>query len=153
MGLFDNHNLELRSLLKQLQTQEQHTQRLIANLQRQEKSLQNQIIAIARDVQIWNTRIKDAKAAKRIESARTAADKEAALRREGDRLWRQMEEKKKRLMQAQKLLVQIYQKRQQVLAQADNFPGYQTGYNNVEQEFDRLEIEFELEQLKQNLGL
>ena len=153
MGLFDNPNLELRSLLKQLQIQEQHTQRLIANLQRQEESLQNQIIAIARDVQIWNTRIKDAKAAQRIESDRTAVDKEAALRREGDRLWRQMEETKKRLMEAQKLLVKIYHKRQQVLAKADNFPGYQTGSNNVEQEFQRLEIDSELEQLKRNLGL
>ncbi|MBC6417677.1 MAG: hypothetical protein GDA44_02235 [Prochloron sp. SP5CPC1] len=149
MGIFDNPNLESRYLLKQLQTQEQHTQRLIANLQRQEKSFQNQIIAIAKDVKIWNNRIKEAKAAKRIESARTAADKEAALRREGARLWRQMEDTKKRLMEAQKLLVKIYQKRQQVKAKADNFPGS----NNVQQEFEQLEIDSELEQLKRNIGL
>ena len=49
--LRDNPHLELQALEEQLREQEQDTTKLIARLQLEEKSLQNQILAIANDIQ------------------------------------------------------------------------------------------------------
>ncbi len=173
MGLFDNPNLELQALLVQLQKQEQNAQRLIAELQLEEKKLQQQIITVAKDIQTWNARIQKAKAAKRMDLANAALEKETALRREGERLWQQMEAIKKRLVKAKELLVQIKQKSQEVRAKAANVGSSKTtsnfhytntntrvdssqsttGVDDVERDFQRWEIETELEEMKRNLGL
>lgn len=134
MGLFDdlnrflenrleefirnNPHLELEALEEQLREQEEDTLRLIADLQRQEKNLQDEILSIAQDIQLWHTRIDKAKAAGRQDLAQAAQEREAALLRQGNQRWGQMEGLKQRITQAKELQRQIQVRRQEVRAKA-----------------------------------
>lgn len=134
MGLFDdlnrflenrleefirnNPHLELEALEEQLREQEEDTLRLIADLQRQEKNLQDEILSIAQDIQLWHTRIDKAKTAGRQDLAQAAQEREAALLRQGNQRWGQMEGLKQRITQAKELQRQIQVRRQEVRAKA-----------------------------------
>lgn len=134
MGLFDdlnrflenrleefirnNPHLELEALEDQLREQEEDTLRLIADLQRQEKNLQDEILSIAQDIQRWHTRIDKAKTAGRQDLAQAAQEREAALLRQGNQRWGQMEGLKQRITQAKELQRQIQVRRQEVRAKA-----------------------------------
>ncbi|NJO71660.1 MAG: TIGR04376 family protein, partial [Oscillatoriales cyanobacterium RM1_1_9] len=99
MGLFDDFSrfledrlddflkahphLELQALEEQLREQEEGTLRLIADLQRQEQSLQDEILRIAKDIQRWHERVTKAKSANRPDLAQSAEEREAELLRHG----------------------------------------------------------------------
>ncbi len=175
--LRNNPHLELQAIEEQLREQEQDTQRLILELQRKEKSLQDEILSLAQDIQVWHGRIGKAEAAGRQDLAEAAKEREAALLRQGNQLWGQMEGTKQRVIQAKELLQQIQQRRQEVKAKyeqvrkaagvnySDTATGYTagwergvntSGYNRaadpLEAQFQSWELDEELARMKRNLG-
>ncbi|MDJ0633544.1 MAG: TIGR04376 family protein [Xenococcaceae cyanobacterium MO_188.B29] len=170
--LENNPHLELQAIEEQLREQERDTNKLIIDLQLQEKNLQEQILAIAEDIKTWHIRVSKAQAANRRDLAEAAQEREAALLRQGNLRWGQMEGIKKRIVQAKELRQQIQQRRKQIQAQAQtasNFNntnnGYTVGWNQgfsnsnysragdpLESKFQKWELDEELEKMKRNMG-
>lgn len=176
--LRNNPHLELQALAEKLREQEEETIRLLADLQRREKQLQDEILETAQEVQRWHIRIEKAKSVGRLDLAEPAEAREAALLRQGNQLWGQMELVKGRIKQTRELHQQIQGKRQEIkqrlmevqaqqqaakasyqAEQPWQTTGWtQTGYNfreaadPLEQTFRRWEMDEELEQLKRNMG-
>ena len=169
--LRNNPHLELQAIEEQLREQERDTAKLIVKLQLEEKSLQSQVLETAEDIQTWHKRIGKAEAAKRKDLADAAREREAELLRQGNQIWGQMEGVKQRIVQAQELLAQVKQKRQEVQnqpAQAKTTTA-QTNSGNVgwnrgadsaqynrsadplEAEFQKWEVDEELERIKRNM--
>lgn len=189
MGLFDdfskfletqleeylrkNPHLELLVLEDKLRDQEEQTLKLMTDLKQQEKQLQDDILGIAREIQLWHARIEKAKAAGREDLAEPAQAHEASLLRQGNQRWGQMEVLKERIRQTQDLQKQIESRRKEVQkkvseAQATRTSKSSQGWDaigwgessssnrgdvhSLEQQFRRWEAEEELDQLKRNLG-
>jgi uncharacterized protein (TIGR04376 family) len=176
----NNPHLELQALEEQLQEQEEDTLRLIADLQREQKSLQDEILSMAQDIQRWHERIGKAKSAGRQDLAQAAQEREAALLRQGNQRWGQMVGLKERITKAQELQRQIQVRRQEVRtkatevqatrasSQAQSSQAQQrsetsgwnqsssrnihSGADTLEEKFRRWEMDDELEQLKRNMG-
>jgi uncharacterized protein (TIGR04376 family) len=170
----NNPHLELQALEEQLQEQEEDTLRLIADLQRQQKALQDEILSIAQDIQRWHERIGKAKSAGRQDLAQAAQEREAALLRQGNQRWGQMAGLKERITKAQELQRQIQVRRQEVRVKATEVQATRassqaqqrsetSGWNQssnrniysgadaLEEKFRRWEMDDELEQLKRNM--
>lgn len=191
MGLFDDFNrfletrleeflrnnphLELQALEEQLREQEEDALRLIADLNLQEQKLQDEILSTAQEVQRWHIRIEKAKAANRLDLAEPAQEREAALLRQGNQLWGQMQGLKQRKEQAKQLQRQIQQRRQEVHTKAvqaeaartntqaqqrsattgwsQSYKGnIKSGPDLLDDKFKRWEMDDELDQLKRNIG-
>lgn len=171
--LRNNPHLELEALLEQLREQEEDTLKLIADLQLQEKRAQDEILSTAQEIQRWHIRVEKAKTAGRLDLAQPAEQREAALLREGNQRWGQMQGLKERIAQAKELLRRIQQRRQEVQAkaaetQARTSPQQPSqrldtdgwnqsrkpsgGTDDLENTFQRWETQEELEQLKRNMG-
>jgi uncharacterized protein (TIGR04376 family) len=171
--LRNNPHLELEALLEQLREQEEDTLKLVADLQLQEQRSEEEILATAQEIQRWHIRIEKAKAAGRLDLAQPAQEREAALLREGNQRWGQMQGLKERIKQAQELLRLIQQRRQEVKAKAAQTQAARTNYraeqrletagwnqsrtsNNgsdvLEETFQRWETQDELDRLKRNMG-
>lgn len=172
----NNPHLELQALEDNLREQEEEALRLLADLRLKEKRLQDQILETAQEVQRWHVRVEKAKAAGRMDLVRPAEEREAALLRQGNQLWGQMELVRQRVQQSLDLQRQIQQKRQEVqnkVAEAEaaranaawqssQQPWQTTGWNQgysmpksadpLEQAFQKWETDEELENLKRNLG-
>ena len=130
MGLFDdfsrfletrleeflrsNPHLELQAIEEQLKEQEEDTLRLILDIQKQEKQLQAEILSAAQEIQRWNDRINKAKAAQRLDLAQAAQERQAALLRQGNQRWGQMQGCKERIEKAKELYRQIQLRRKEV---------------------------------------
>lgn len=175
--LRDNPHLELQALEDKLRSQEDEVIRLLADLRIKEKQLQNEVLSTAQDVQRWHERVEKAKKANRLDLAKPAEEREAALLRQGNQLWGQMEGVKQRIQQTLDLQKQIQVKRKEVQAkvaeavasrttqsfqQAEQqwqTTGWNQGFSSssssadpLEQAFRRWETDDELEQLKRNMG-
>ncbi|BAZ27846.1 hypothetical protein NIES4074_02740 [Cylindrospermum sp. NIES-4074] len=172
--LRNNPHLELEALLEQLREQEEDTLKLIADLQLQEKRSQDEILSTAQEIQRWHIRVQKAKTAGREDLATAASAREAALLREGNQRWGQMQGLKERITQSQELLRKIQQRRQEVQTKAaeaqtaraktqtqqrletngwqNPTTSYSGGFDDLEDKFRRWETQDELEQLKRNLG-
>ncbi|MEB3309946.1 MAG: TIGR04376 family protein [Snowella sp.] len=175
--LRNNPHLELQALIEQLREQEQDNRRLIQDLERQKQQVEEEILAVAKDIQVWHGRIEKAKSAGRQDLATAAQEREAALLRQGNQMWGQMEGVKKRLVQSQALLEQIQQRRQEVQAKAEelkaqqakasqnsvdsdtvgwnegvNYRTYNRAADPLESAFQNWELEDELREMKRNLG-
>ncbi len=110
----NNPHLELQALEENLLEQEEETLRLLAELKVREKRLQDEILATAQEIQRWHERIEKAKAAQRFDLAKPAEEREAALLRQGNQLWGQMEVLKQRMQQTVELQQQIQIRRREV---------------------------------------
>lgn len=173
--LRNNPHLELQAIEEQLREQEEDTLRLIADLQLQEKRLQDDILAIAQDIQRWHARVEKAQSYGREDLARGAQEREAALLRQGNQRWGQMEGVKQRIKPAQDLLRQIQARRQEVRTKAKEVEaarataqaqpraetfgwnqsksyGSFSGADPLDEKFRRWEAEDELDQMKRNMG-
>jgi uncharacterized protein (TIGR04376 family) len=173
--LANNPDLELQAIEEQLREQQQDTQRLIAELQLKEKGLQDEILNLAQDIQTWHGRVSKAQAAGRQDLAEAAKEREAALLRQGNQVWGQMEGVKQRIVQAKELLKQIQQRRQEVTAKyaevkttsssKSSNNGYTIGWNQgvnsnhysraadpLDAQFQKWELDEEIERMKRNLG-
>ncbi|WP_421658056.1 TIGR04376 family protein [Leptothermofonsia sp. ETS-13] len=171
--LRNNPHLELMVLEEKLREQEEETLNLMTGLRRQEKQLQDEILGLAREIQLWHARIEKAKAANRLDLAEPAEAHEASLLRQGNQKWGQMEVLKERIQQTQELQKKIEARRKEVQAKVSEAQATRTttrpaesvgtsGWNQtptigsnvdaLEKQFRRWEAEEELEQLKRNLG-
>lgn len=175
--LQEHPHLELQALEEQLREQEEDTLRLIADLQRQEKKLEEDILTIAQDIQKWHKWVGKAQAANRPDLAQGAQEREAALLRQGNQAWGQMQGVKSRIEQSKELYRQIQERRKEVKAryqevQAARSQQAQTGQpwetqawnqgtghasfgaaaDPLEQQFRQWEMDEELEELKRNMG-
>jgi uncharacterized protein (TIGR04376 family) len=170
--LQNNPHLELQALEEQLREQEQDTTKLISRLQLEEKSLQDRVLAIANDVQTWHGRIGKAEKARRQDLADAAKEREAELLRQGNQIWGQMEGVKQRITQAKELLLQVKQKRQEIKQSAQtqstntnntssdtigwdrgaSSPQYRRSADPLEAEFQKWEVDEELEQIRKNIN-
>lgn len=169
-----NPHLELRALEDQLRGQEEDALRLLGDLKRREKSLENSILETAKDIQQWHGRIEKAKKANRQDLVGPAQEREAALLREGNHLWGQMKSVKERIEQTKELRQRVKTKREEVktkIAQAAAQASAQTratsdwgtsgwnqttytankGYDPLDESFRRWEAEQELEDLKRKM--
>ena len=169
--LKNNPQLELQALLEQLREQEKETLKLILELDGQKKRLESEILSLAQEIQTWHQRIAKAKAAGRFDLVTPAQEREAALLRQGNQLWGQMQGAKQQLIQAQELLTQIRQRQQEVETQAAqvkasesasnysntgwnqgiNYTTYSKATDPLEAESQRWELDDELNRLKQDL--
>jgi len=191
MGLFDdfsrllenrleeflrsNPHLELQAIEEQLKEQEEDTLRLILDIQKQEKTLQAEILSAAQEIQRWNDRANKAKAAQRLDLAQAAQERQAALLRQGNQRWGQMQGCKERIEKAKELYRQIQLRRKEVRAKAAEAAATRTStktepnwdtkgwnqssnYNSfkaadpLEQKFQNWEAEEELDRMKRNIG-
>jgi uncharacterized protein (TIGR04376 family) len=172
--LRSNPHLELEALLDQLREQEEDTLKLIADLQLQEKRSQEEILSTAQEIQRWHIRVQKAKNAGREDLAVKAQEREAALLRQGNQQWGQMQGLKERITQAQDLLKKVQQRRQEVQAKAveaqnarakaqaqqrietagwsNQSRSYSSGNDPLEETFRRWETEAELEEMKRKMG-
>ncbi|WP_024545595.1 TIGR04376 family protein [Picosynechococcus sp. NKBG15041c] len=168
--------LELQAIAEQLQEQEREASRLTQELQRQLIQVEQQITQVAQDIQHWHKRVQQAEAGGRTDLARAAQAREAALLRQGNQLWGKMQGTKKRLEQAQALLVQLQQKRQEVKQKMDelqasqkvedaysssweSFTGttgdrqtYNSATDPLEAQFQKWEMDEQIRQMKQKMG-
>ena len=168
--LKNNPQLELQALEEQLREQEKDAIRLILDLQKQEKKIENEILSLAQDIKLWHQRIEKAKAANRQDLAQAAQEKEASLLRLGNQRWGQMKGIKEQIRQARELVDQVRQRQQEVKAKAQQVKQsqkansgvasswntdaiYSSSYNRtfdpLEEEFRNLEVEQELGEMKQ----
>ncbi|HAO12047.1 MAG TPA: TIGR04376 family protein [Planktothrix sp. UBA8407] len=177
--LKDNPHLELQALEEQLREQEEDTLRLIAELNREEKKLQTQILEVAQDIQKWHERVQKAQAANRLDLVAEAQEREAALLRQGNQLWGQMQGVKERIQKSKELYYQVQQRHKEVKVKAAELqanrakakakqkpqnPWETQGWNqskssgssnssndSLEAKFKQWETDEELEQLKRNM--
>lgn len=176
--LKNNPHLELQALEEQLKEEEKETIRLILDLQKQEKKLENEILSVAEDVKLWHQRIDKAKAANRQDLAQAAQEKEASLLRLGNQRWGQMKAVKEKINKAKELVEQVRQRQKEVKAKAQQVKanqqtananvtsGWQAGesyyqqdasstnwqtrhaFDDLEEKFRNWEVEEELKQMK-----
>lgn len=167
--------LELQALEEKLRDQEDETLRLMTNLRQQQQQQEADILETAQEIQRWHIRTEKAQAAGRQDLAQAAQEREAALLRQGNQRWGQMEMLKARLEQTETLLQKIQIRRQEVQAQAaqaqaegatraaqepaptwDTKGWYQSGFapepDPLEEQFQQWEMDEELDQLKRNMG-
>ncbi|WP_198807551.1 TIGR04376 family protein [Leptolyngbya sp. BL0902] len=177
-----NPQLELMGLEDQLRGQERDAIALLGDLKRREQQLKDQILATAQDIQKWHERLNRAKAANRPDLVAMAEEREAALLRQGNQYWGQMQGVNAQIDQTRALQKQIHERRRELkakmaqleaeranqrasqhAAQATN--AWETGWyqspmagagyapiDPVEESFQRWEMEQELEDLKRQVG-
>jgi uncharacterized protein (TIGR04376 family) len=172
--LRNNPHLELQALEDKLREQEEEAIKLLADLQLRERQVQDKILETAQEVQRWHIRIEKAKSAGRLDLAQPAEEREAALLREGNQLWGQMEMVKGRIKETEELQRKIRVRRQEVQTQVAQAQAAKaaakaeqtwqtTGWNQsrdyirssadpLEEQFRRWEMDDELDQLKRNMG-
>lgn len=172
--LRNNPHLELQALEEQLREQESETVRLLADLRLREKQLQDSILSTAKEVQLWHVRIEKARNAQRFDLLKPAEEREAALLRQGNQFWGQMEMVKERIKQTVELQQQIQVRQREVkqkVVQAQTAARttqteqqwQTTGWNQsyvgsaksadpLEQAFNRWEMDEELEALKRQMN-
>jgi uncharacterized protein (TIGR04376 family) len=171
----NNPQIELQILEEKLTQQESEVAKLIANFRTQEKRFQDDILAIADDIRIWHERAKKASDAGRQDLATAAKEREAALLKQGNQVWAQMELIKQRINQTTDLQSQIQTRMQEVrtkIAEAaktksqsqtnaqtsasfnwENLHTPSQGAEDpLEQKFRRWEMDEELERLKRKMG-
>jgi uncharacterized protein (TIGR04376 family) len=170
-----NPHLELMGLEDQLRGQEQDAIRLLGDLKRREQQLQDSILATAQDIQRWHERVKNAQAANRVDLVKAAEEREAALLRQGNQYWGQMQGVKEQIEQTRTLQREIHDRRRELKtkiaeAQAQRsaqrtttswdagwaktpFDGFgKDPMDPLEESFQRWEMEQELEDLKRGMG-
>ncbi|EKQ68088.1 hypothetical protein OsccyDRAFT_2600 [Leptolyngbyaceae cyanobacterium JSC-12] len=166
-----NPHLELMAMEEKLREQEEETLKLMTDLKLRERQLQDEILALAQEIQVWHARIEKAEAKGRLDLAEPAKEHEASLLRQGNQKWGQMEMLKEQIQQTHELQQKIQQRRKELQAQVTQAqtsrtatqipnPGWSQPTPNpnapspaqLEKQFQRWEAEEELEQLKRNLG-
>jgi uncharacterized protein (TIGR04376 family) len=111
-----NPQLELMGLEDQLRGQERDAIALLEALKRREQRIKNQILATAQEIQKWHERLNKAKAANRPDLVAMAEEREAALLRQGNQYWGQMQGITAQIEQTRTLQKQIHERRRELKA-------------------------------------
>ncbi|MEM9117010.1 MAG: TIGR04376 family protein [Cyanobacteria bacterium P01_F01_bin.56] len=169
-----NPHLELMALEEQLRGQEEDAINLLGSLKRRQQQLEDQILETAQTIQRWHERIKKAQAANRDDLVQSAQAREAALLREGNHLWGQMQGVKEQLEKTRQLQRQIHDRRRELKVkiaaseaqrtaaaaspdkstagwQQSPYQSFQQPVDPLEETFQRWETEAELEDLKRQM--
>lgn len=170
-----NPHLELMALEEQLRGQEEDAINLLGNLKRRQQQLEDSILETAQAIQRWHERVKKAQAANREDLAQPAQAREAALLREGNHLWGQMQGVKDQIEKTRQLQRQVHERRRELkikiaAAEANRTAataasrdeptaGWQQSPHQrvnqpldpLEESFQRWETEAELEDLKRQM--
>jgi len=170
-----NPHLELMALEEQLRGQEEDSINLLGDLKRRQQQIEDSILSTAQEIQRWHERIQKAEAANRQDLVQPAKAREAALLRQGNHLWGQMQGIKDRIEQTRQLQRQIHDRRRELkikiaAAEADRAVAKTAGPDNqtagwqqsvfqdfnkpldpLEETFQRWETEEELEDLKRQM--
>ncbi len=171
--LKNNPHLELQALLEQLREQEEQALKLILEKEGEKKRLETEILSLAEDIQSWHKRVAKAQAAGRLDLAQRAQEREATLLRQGNQLWGQMEGAKQQIAQGKTLLQQIRRRKQELQTKAReaqatqaqsnydtkgwnesinfNYSTYKKSADPLEAEFQKWELDDELEALKRDI--
>lgn len=173
-----NPHLELMALEEQLRGQEEDAINMLGDLKRREKQIEDSILSTAQEIQRWHGRIEKAQAANRPDLAQPAQEREAALLRQGNHLWGQMQGIKERVEQTRQLQRQIHDRRRELKVkmaaaeanraatqatsaydseqttgwQQSPFQNFNKPIDPLEETFQRWETEEELEDLKRQMG-
>ncbi|TVP70118.1 MAG: TIGR04376 family protein [Leptolyngbya sp. LCM1.Bin17] len=169
-----NPHLELMGLEDQLRGQEQDAIRLLGDLKRREKQLEDSILTTAQEIQRWHGRVDKARAANRPDLAQAAEVREATLLRQGNQYWGQMQGVKDQIQQTRTLQQQIHDRRRELKAKiaqveaqraAQRTTSWDRGWQQspfevfnqssmdpLEESFQRWETDQELEDLKRKMG-
>ena len=156
--------LELQALDDQLNQQETDARRLLEQSRADEKRIQSSILTLAQEIKTWHLRVEKATKANRPDLAKRARQRETALLNQGNQLWGQMQGSKERIQQMESLLSRVQQRRQQVKdklrdlktqQQANTYAETSWGkpvdpYDELEKEFQKLEVDAEIQKMKQN---
>lgn len=169
----NNPQIELQILEDKLHQQEAEIAKLIITSKQEEKNFQDKILEIAEEIRVWHDRTVKAESFDRRDLANLAKEREAALLRQGNQIWAQMELVKKRAIDSQALQVQIQERRKEVQAKIaeaaktakaqspsstplnwDNLytPPFRDPNDKLEETFRRWEMDEEIERLKRNMG-
>lgn len=154
-----NPKLKLLVLMENIRQQEEEAQSKLQQTQTDIQRLQEEIMAVARDVQKWQGRIEQARASKRNDLAQAAKERSDELLRTGNQLWGQMTVLKQQAQQTQTLLDRIQVKRkeleihmatqQEEESKRPNPTSYRSKSNDdLDKKFRDWEVEQELERLK-----
>lgn len=172
-----NPHLELMALEEQLRGQEEDTINLLGDLKRRQQQLEDSILATAQEIQRWHERIKKAQAANREDLAQSAQAREAALLREGNHFWGQMQGIKEQIEKTRQLQRQIHDRRSELKVkiaaaeanraaataakrsdeqtagwQQSPYQSFKQPIDPLEETFQRWETEAELEELKRQMN-
>ncbi|AFY71464.1 hypothetical protein Pse7367_3219 [Thalassoporum mexicanum PCC 7367] len=170
----NNPQFELQMLDEKLRQQDTEITKLISGFQTREKQLQDKILAIAEEIQLWHARGQKAGDAGKQDLAAGAKQREAALLKEGNKVWAEMELVKKRRAQTQELQKQIHLRQQEVAVKLKEVASTQSqppepsaaGFNwenlypppssntfdDLDKKFREWETEEDLERLKRKMG-
>ncbi|MCU0523619.1 MAG: TIGR04376 family protein [Elainella sp. Prado103] len=132
--LRNNPHLELQALEENLREQEEETVKLLGDLRLRETKLQAEILATAQEIQRWHVRIEKAKNAQRFDLVKPAEEREAALLRQGNQLWGQMEVVKQRIQDTLRLQQEIQVRKKEVSAKVAAARTAQSTYRPPETE-------------------
>lgn len=99
----NNPQIELQILEDKLRQQEEEIAKLIVSSKLEEKQLQDRILEIAEEIRVWHDRTVKAESFDRPDLASAAKEREAALLRQGNQIWAQME-----LVKNEPLIVKRY---------------------------------------------
>ena len=168
-----NPHLELMALEEQLRGQEEDAIDLLGSLKRRQQQLEATILETAQKIQRWHERVNKAQAANREDLAQPAQAREAALLREGNHLWGQMQGVKEQIEKTRQLQRQIHERRRELkvkiaaseaqraatASRNDSTAGWQQSpyqsfkqpLDPLEETFQRWETEAELEDLKRQM--
>ena len=135
--LKNNPHLELQALEEQLREQEKDTIRLILDLKKQEKTVENEILSIAQDIKLWHQRVEKAKAANRQDLLEAAQEKEASLLRLGNQKWGKMKGIKEQIRQGEELVEKVRQRQKDVKAKAQQVKSKQEVNSSYHQTFNQ----------------
>ena len=168
-------DLELQAIEEQLRQQEADTTKLIAETRAEQQRLQQSILATAQEIKRWHERVERARQANRPDLVAGAQQREADLLKQGNQLWGQMQGAKDRLQNMEDLLRRAQQRRREVrdriieMARTRQAEAAATGssagaewsgwsqpsgnWSDLEREFEQLETDLELEELKRQQNL
>lgn len=164
--LKSNPELNLTILQQEVKQQKRDTIKLINDLESKQKVLENQIVALGKEVSLWYARIEKAKQGGRFDLAEEAEKKQASLLQEGNLLWQEMEDVKQKNLDAKKLLITLEEKEREINLKMEQMkkvqPTYSSSHNfdnrythhsddDLESKFQQWEIEQELQKMKKNL--
>ncbi|GAB4215689.1 MAG: hypothetical protein OHK0012_16390 [Synechococcales cyanobacterium] len=157
--------LELQVLEDQLRQQEVEAQRLFSSSQLEDQRQQQEILRLAEEIKTWHFRVEKARHAGRLDLAKQAEAYEDRLLQQGNQAWAAMRAAQQRQMEAQQLLGQIKSKQEEVKQRQRDLSrqqGATTGsppsatvspldpqkVRDLEKQFQELEVQLELEQLR-----
>lgn len=168
--LKNNPHLELQALDEKLAEQQRESDRLLSDLKSRLQTVESKIRETGEEIKRWHLRIEKARKAGRNDLVILAEAHESELLREGNQVWGQMELLRDRIPQAEKLALQVQQRRQELQVKLEEArsqratarsssatnswlnmnPTVKTPSDPLEKKFALWETEEELQQLKRN---